>query len=111
MYYQYHAGLQARVMCVSNPFTIIIFTLPAQTSQWATRLGFHAALEHTQATITRVAACKSSSLSPFPFLPADTLDAGYIPRDNLDIKHDILDWHGDHLFTNYHGLYDALRSK
>ncbi len=37
--------------------------------------------------------------------------AGYIPRDNLDIKHDILDWHGDHLFTNYHGLYNALKDK
>ncbi|KAI8470645.1 MAG: hypothetical protein J3K34DRAFT_509177 [Monoraphidium minutum] len=33
---------------------------------------------------------------------------GYIPRDNLDIKSDILDWHGDHLFTNYHELYDDL---
>lgn len=37
--------------------------------------------------------------------------AGYIPRDNLDIKQDILDWHGDHLYTNFHGLYDAARVK
>lgn len=32
-----------------------------------------------------------------------------MPRDNLDIKHDVLDWHGDHLFTNFHTLYNALR--
>jgi len=36
---------------------------------------------------------------------------GYMPRDNLDIKHDILDWHGDHLYTNYHGLFNFLRDK
>jgi hypothetical protein len=35
--------------------------------------------------------------------------SGYIPRDNLDIKHDVLDWHGDHLYTNFHTLYDSLR--
>lgn len=34
-----------------------------------------------------------------------------MPRDNLDIKHDILDWHGDHLYTNYHGLFNYLRDK
>eukprot|EP01025_Chloroclados_australasicus_P034791 TRINITY_DN3552_c0_g1_i6.p1 TRINITY_DN3552_c0_g1~~TRINITY_DN3552_c0_g1_i6.p1 ORF type:complete len:948 (+),score=131.28 TRINITY_DN3552_c0_g1_i6:252-2846(+) len=34
---------------------------------------------------------------------------GYVPRDNLDIKNDILDWHGDHPHTNFHGLYDHLR--
>lgn len=33
---------------------------------------------------------------------------GYVPRDNLDIKHDVLDWHGDHPHTNFHQLYDAL---
>ena len=31
--------------------------------------------------------------------------------DNLDVKSDILDWHGDHLHTNYHGLTDFLRDK
>ena len=36
---------------------------------------------------------------------------GYIPRDNLEAKNDILDWHGDHPHTNYHGMYDALRDK
>ena len=46
-----------------------------------------------------------TSLDPTPY---PTL--GYIPRDNLDIKHDVLDWHGDHLFTNYHTLYDSLTS-
>lgn len=33
----------------------------------------------------------------------------YLPRDNLDVKTDILDWHGDHLLTNYHTLYTFLR--
>ncbi|ETN99167.1 hypothetical protein RFI_38314 [Reticulomyxa filosa] len=36
---------------------------------------------------------------------------GYIPRDDLDIDKDMLDWTGDHLHTNYHGLYDALKDK
>eukprot|EP00897_Mesotaenium_endlicherianum_P007975 jgi/Mesen1/7205/ME000371S06295 len=35
---------------------------------------------------------------------------GYIPRDSLDVRNDILDWHGDHLHTNYHGLFDALHA-
>lgn len=34
---------------------------------------------------------------------------GYVPRDSLDVSNDILDWHADHLHTNYHGLWDALR--
>jgi membrane-bound transcription factor site-1 protease len=34
----------------------------------------------------------------------------YIPRDDLSVRHDILDWHGDHLHTNYHDMYDALRN-
>jgi len=33
---------------------------------------------------------------------------GYVPRDNLDVKADVLDWHGDHPHTNYHGMYDSL---
>lgn len=33
----------------------------------------------------------------------------YLPRDNLDVRTDILDWHGDHLLTNYHTLYTFLR--
>lgn len=33
----------------------------------------------------------------------------YIPRDNLDIKNDILDWHGDHPHTNYHKMFNYLR--
>ena len=41
----------------------------------------------------------------------DLHDSGYIPRDNLDIKHDVLDWHGDHLFSNYHTLYDSLTGR
>ncbi|GBG80412.1 hypothetical protein CBR_g30877 [Chara braunii] len=33
---------------------------------------------------------------------------GYIPRDSLDVRHDILDWHGDHVHTNYHEMFDML---
>lgn len=33
---------------------------------------------------------------------------GYIPRDNIDIRHDVLDWHGDHPHTNFHQWYDEL---
>lgn len=33
----------------------------------------------------------------------------YIPRDSLEFKSDLLDWHGDHLHTNFHGFYNALR--
>lgn len=33
------------------------------------------------------------------------------PRDNLDVKSDILDWHGDHIHTNFHGLFNALRDE
>ena len=33
----------------------------------------------------------------------------YLPRDSLDVRNDILDWHGDHPHTNYHNMYDALR--
>lgn len=34
---------------------------------------------------------------------------GYIPRDSLDVRNDILDWHGDHLHTNYHIMFNMLR--
>lgn len=33
----------------------------------------------------------------------------YFPRDDLTVRHDILDWHGDHPHTNFHAMYDALR--
>ena len=33
---------------------------------------------------------------------------GYIPRDNIDVTSDALDWHGDHPHTNFHKFYDAL---
>jgi len=35
---------------------------------------------------------------------------GYMPRDNLDVKHDVLDWHGDMLWTNFHTTFDVLRA-
>lgn len=34
---------------------------------------------------------------------------GYIPRDSLDVRNDILDWHGDHLHTNFHLVFNMLR--
>ncbi|CAL8462817.1 g2351 [Coccomyxa elongata] len=34
----------------------------------------------------------------------------YIPRDSLDVRNDILDWHGDHPHTNYHDMFNALRA-
>ncbi|KAI4377106.1 hypothetical protein MLD38_014791 [Melastoma candidum] len=34
---------------------------------------------------------------------------GYIPRDSLDVRNDILDWHGDHLHTNFHLMFNMLR--
>ena len=35
----------------------------------------------------------------------------YVPRDNLDVKVDVLDWHGDHPHTNFHELFNHLRSR
>lgn len=35
----------------------------------------------------------------------------YLPRDSLEVRNDILDWHGDHPHTNYYGLYNALRDE
>ncbi|GAB5364099.1 hypothetical protein AAMO2058_000940000 [Amorphochlora amoebiformis] len=37
--------------------------------------------------------------------------SGYFPRDNLAIKSDILDWNGDHIHTNFNGMYNYLREK
>lgn len=34
---------------------------------------------------------------------------GYIPKDSLDVRNDILDWHGDHLHTNFHIMFNTLR--
>ncbi|KAJ3683096.1 hypothetical protein LUZ60_013323 [Juncus effusus] len=34
---------------------------------------------------------------------------GYIPRDSLDVHNDLLDWHGDHVHTNFHILFNVLR--
>ena len=35
----------------------------------------------------------------------------YFPRDDLSVRHDILDWHGDHPHTNFHDMYDFMREK
>eukprot|EP00884_Botryococcus_braunii_P003885 jgi/Botrbrau1/13498/Bobra.0082s0091.1 len=35
----------------------------------------------------------------------------YLPRDSLEVRNDILDWHGDHPHTNYHGVYNMLRDE
>lgn len=34
---------------------------------------------------------------------------GYIPRDNLRIKSDPLDWRSDHIHTNFRDMYEHLR--
>ncbi|KAI3771489.1 hypothetical protein L6452_02654 [Arctium lappa] len=34
---------------------------------------------------------------------------GYVPRDSLNVQDDILDWHGDHLHTNFHIMFNTLR--
>eukprot|EP01080_Neovahlkampfia_damariscottae_P002297 gene2297-2470_t len=36
---------------------------------------------------------------------------GFIPRDNLNNQKDILDWNGDHIYTNYREMYNYLRRK
>jgi len=35
---------------------------------------------------------------------------GYLPRDNLHMKKDPLDWNGDHIHTNFKDLYQHLRA-
>lgn len=35
----------------------------------------------------------------------------YIPRDDLTTRQDILDWHGDHPYNNFHGMLDHLRER
>ncbi len=35
----------------------------------------------------------------------------YLSACSSILQTDILDWHGDHLFTNFHDLYDNLRDK
>lgn len=35
---------------------------------------------------------------------------GYIPRDNLHIKSDPLDWRSDHIHTNFRDMYQHLRN-
>lgn len=34
---------------------------------------------------------------------------GYFPRDDLRAKHDPLDWHADHIHTNFRDMYKRLR--
>ena len=33
----------------------------------------------------------------------------YVPRDDLRVDNDLLDWHGDHPWTNFHKAHRALR--
>ncbi|KAL6417067.1 hypothetical protein ACFW04_013021 [Cataglyphis niger] len=35
---------------------------------------------------------------------------GYFPRDDLHVKHDPLDWNGDHIHTNFKDMYQHLRN-
>jgi membrane-bound transcription factor site-1 protease len=36
--------------------------------------------------------------------------SGYFPRDALWVKNEPFDWNADHLYTNFRGLYNHLRS-
>ena len=35
--------------------------------------------------------------------------SAYVPRDDLDVKDDVLDWNADHPHTNYRSLFTQLR--
>ena len=48
------------------------------------------------------AAAQPSTLNPIRY----TLQP---KTQTVQVRNDILDWHGDHPHTNYHDLYDALR--
>jgi membrane-bound transcription factor site-1 protease len=76
----------------------------------------HAQVEQTSVVEIRLAA----SIVPTPQRSSRVLwdqfhsvkyPPAYLPRDNLMVRSDILDWHGDHLLTNYHTLYTFLRGK
>ncbi len=34
----------------------------------------------------------------------------YVPRDDLDVTKSLLDWNGDHPYTNYRSMFTTLRS-
>ncbi|KAF6141508.1 hypothetical protein GIB67_012270 [Kingdonia uniflora] len=34
---------------------------------------------------------------------------GYIPRDSLEVRNGIFDWHGDHLHAKFHVMFNMLR--
>lgn len=35
--------------------------------------------------------------------------SGYFPRDSLDVMDEPFDWNGDHIHTNFRGLYTLLK--
>lgn len=37
--------------------------------------------------------------------------SGYFPRDALDVKDEPFDWNGDHVHTNFKGMYNFLRNQ
>ena len=34
----------------------------------------------------------------------------YVPRDDLDVTRNLLDWNGDHPYTNYRTMFMELRA-
>ena len=47
------------------------------------------------------------TISKLLFLFIFRYPPGYFPRDNLRMKSDPLDWHGDHIHTNFRDLYNV----
>jgi membrane-bound transcription factor site-1 protease len=37
--------------------------------------------------------------------------SGFFPKDDLNAKNQVLDWNGDHMYTNFRELYDRLMSR
>ncbi|EFN59013.1 hypothetical protein CHLNCDRAFT_33771 [Chlorella variabilis] len=48
---------------------------------------------------------------PPAYFPRDDLQARHAEHAALYVRHDILDWHGDHPHTNYHDMFNALRDE
>ena len=46
---------------------------------------------------------------PFSLSQTGARHHGVPDKQTLQVRNDILDWHGDHPHTNYHELYDAMR--
>jgi hypothetical protein len=80
-------------------FTVVAYGTPAGSS--VVEVPVHALVVPTPPRARRVLWDQHHSLR-YP--------SGYFPRDDLDVKGDMLDWNGDHLHTNFRDVYDTLRA-